>query len=219
MAVGEKAMEKGRCSMNNSPIDVSTWTRDYHDQRHPFWWGILLLIAIEVIVVSAFIISFFYLWILSSHGSSPWLPTDVVLPPLLFPTINTVLIILCSLSMYYGGVVIERNEVMKFYYLVIFCCIAGGIVLILRWLQLRSLSLDWKHSAYASFVWTLTGFHFLHLSSAILGTAVIGWFTKKGYYSMERQLGVQVDTMYWYFVSIAWLPMYIVLYWVPRLVN
>lgn len=199
-------------------IDVSSWPREFPDHRHTFWWGILVLIVIEVTVVAAFITSYFYLWILNvADKNGGWPPVATELPPLLYPSINTVLLVLCSLSMFYGGIVMKRDEVRKFFWLVVFCCGVGFLILYLRWLQFLAFPFDWKVNAYASFVWTLTAFHFVHLTSAILGTVVIGWFTHRGYYSKERMLGVQVDTLYWYFVSASWIPVYFVLYWTPRI--
>jgi heme/copper-type cytochrome/quinol oxidase subunit 3 len=202
------------------PLDVTNWSRDYPDKRHPFWWGIVLLIIIEVTVVIGFIMSFFFLWL--SHArleSSSWIPYSSAEIPLLYPSINTFLIFLCALSMYYGGIVMDKNKTKNFFWSVVFCCVVGLAVLYFRWLQLSQLNFNWKANAYASFVWTLSGFHFLHLTSAIAGTAVIGLFTAKGYYSKVRQLGVKVDTLYWYFVFAAWLPMYLILYWCPRLIQ
>ena len=198
-------------------IDVTNWRRDYHDDRHPFWWGIIILILIEMTVVLGFVSSFFYSYISHLSEASSWFPSQPA--PILLPSINTVLLFLCALSMYYGGVVMDKGKQMYFFYLVIFCCIASGIILYLRWLQLDGLPFDWKESSYASFVWTMSGFHFVHLTSALIGTAVIGYFSYKGYYDKERQLGIQVDTMYWYFVFIAWIPMYFTLYILPRLVS
>lgn len=203
--------------MSNSVIDVSQWSRDHYNHIHPTWWGILFLIVIEVMVVGGFITSYFYLWILNtSEFHLSWPPGHTELPPLIYPSINTALVILCSISMYYGGILMEQGRRWPFVGTLVFCCGAGGVALFLRWLQFKSLPFTWKDNAYASFVWVLTGFHFLHLSSAVIGTALIGWFAMKGYYTRQRRLGVQVDTMYWYFVSVAWIPMYLVLYWAPR---
>lgn len=203
--------------MSTKQIDVSKWTRYYNDGKHPFWWGIIILIIIETTVVAAFISSFFYLWSSSLLENTNWFPANASQIPILYPTINTFLIFLCALSMYYGGIVMEKGKVWHFFWSIVFCCTVASIALYLRWLQFKILPLAWQESAYASFVWTMTGFHFVHLLSALLGTIVIGWFTAKGFYSRERRLGIQIDTLYWYFVFIAWLPMYFVLYWVPRI--
>ena len=202
--------------MHDEPLDVSGWTRFHADEKHPFWWGILGLIAIETTVVAAFLVSFFYLWLVNvAEDRMGWPPRGTALPPLLYPSINTGLLVICSLAMYYGGIVMQKGQNWRFVWSVVVCCGAGAVVMWLRWLQLYQLPFSWKENAYASFVWALTGFHFMHVTSAVLGTAVIGWFAAKGFYTEQRRIGVQVDTMYWYFVSGTWIPIYIVLYWTP----
>jgi cytochrome c oxidase subunit I+III len=74
----------------------------------------------------------------------------------------------------------------------------------------------WDEHAYGSILWAITGFHFTHVVSAILGTAVVAVLAWMDYFTSERQLGVVVDTLYWYFVAAVFLPIYLVLYWAPR---
>lgn len=200
----------------NNLIDVSSWSQDYNDHRHPFFWGIMLLITIEVTVVLGFAASYFYLWLSAvGRGVEDWSILHEK-ASLFLPSINLVLLFLCAGSMYYGGLVMDRNEKMKFFWSVVFCCVVASILLVLRWLHLTSLPFSWQDGGYAAFLWTATGFHFLHVTSALIGTAVIGLFAYRGYYNKERQLGVRVDTYYWYFVFAGWLPLYLITYILPR---
>ena len=93
----------------------------------------------------------------------------------------------------------------------------ASIVLVLRSLELMAHDFAWDNHPYGSIVWTMTGFHFVHVVSAIVGTAAVTWLAWRGYFTRERQLGVVVDTLYWYFVAGIWIPLYLVLYWEPRL--
>ena len=38
----------------------------------------------------------------------------------------------------------------------------------------------------------------------------------RGHFTTERRLGVQINGLYWQFVVIVWIPLYLLLYWVPR---
>lgn len=201
---------------HSEALDVKDWPRAYNDHRHPFWWGIMGLIVIEATVVATFLASFFYLWIINTaEHKSGWPPSELSSPPLLYPTINTALLIFCGWTMYYGGIVMRRGKPMAFFWTVFFCCLSAAVVLYLRWLQMLSFPFQWDEHAYASFFWLLTGFHFLHVLSAFIGTAIIGWFAYIGFYTRESHLAVQVDTLYWYFVVGGWLPMYVVMYLIP----
>ncbi|MCO4753035.1 MAG: heme-copper oxidase subunit III [Bacteriovoracaceae bacterium] len=199
-------------------MNVAGRTRYHSDLKHPYWWGILGLIIIEVTVIAIFLASYFYLWIVNvSTGRMGWPAQGTVLPPVLIPAINTGLLLFCGWSMWYGGILIKKNKSKEFAYLALACCVVAGLVLYLRWIQMEMLEFDWGTNAYASFVWVLTGFHFLHVLAGILGTLVIGWFSYKGYYNEQRMLGVQIDTIYWYYIVAAWPPIYFVLYWTPRI--
>jgi cytochrome c oxidase subunit III len=203
--------------MNTPPIDVSKWTRYHADKKHLFWWGILGVITIEVMVVLSFLVSYFYLWIVNvAEDRSGWPPSGTELPPLLYPTLNTALLLICAASMWYGGIVMQKGNNRAFVWSTIICCLSSALVLYFRWIQFTLLPFSYQDNAFTSFVWTLEGFHFLHVLSALIGTIVIGWLAAKGYYNEQRRLGVQIDTIYWYFVVLAWLPIYLVIYWTPR---
>lgn len=203
--------------MGLNTVDTAKWSRMHSDNKHPMWWGILGLIIVEMTVVAIFLASFFYLWIVNKGPDRMgWPPAGTEFPPLLYPAVNTVLFLVCGWSMWYGGIVMKRNKPMAFFWLVFLCCGCACVALGLRWLQFYELPFSHSANAYASFVWTLTGFHFLHVASAVLGTIAIGWLAYKGYYNDERMLGVQLDTMYWYFVVGVWPFIFFCLYLAPR---
>ena len=50
----------------------------------------------------------------------------------------------------------------------------------------------------------------------MIGTAVVVLLGALGFFTQKRQIAVVVDTLYWYFVGLVWIPFYLVLYWAPR---
>lgn len=196
-----------------SAVDVSGMTRFHPDHRSPLWWGIAGLIAIEATVVTAFIASYFYL----AMRAEQWPPADLPPPPLLWPTINTALLLLSGATMYWAGRGIRRGNRTVLTIGLSVSVLLASAVLVLRMLEFAAFGFDWKSHAYGSIVWTLAGFHFVHVASIVVGSAVVAVLAAMGYFTRERQIGVVVDTNYWYFVVLAWLPLYFTLYWVPRL--
>lgn len=203
--------------MRNEPIDVSRWTRFHADRKHPLWWGIRGLIAIELTVTITFLVAFFYLWIVNVSRGAGWPPAGTELPPVRYPTWEAILLMVCAGSIRHGGGVMAKGRNRRFTRAAAVCSIAGGWVIWFRCLQFGELPFSWKTNVYASFVWTLTGFHLMHVVSAVFATLVIGWLGWKGYYTEQRRIGVQAIVVYWYFISFIWIPMYGVLYWTPRL--
>lgn len=194
-------------------VDVGSMTRFNPDHRAPLWWGVAGLIAIEATVVTMFIASYFYL----AMRADIWPPADLAPPPLLWPTINVGLLFLSALTMFWAGRGINRDNQTVLTLGVSLSVILACVVLVLRSLEFAAFDFDWTDHAYGSIVWALAGFHFVHVASIVIGSAVVAILAGMGYFTKERQIGVVVDTNYWYFVVLAWIPLYFTLYWVPRL--
>lgn len=192
-------------------IDVSDFSRFGH-QRHPLYLGVAFLIAIEVTVTACFIVSYFYL----RGVAEEWPPAGVEPPELLWPSVNVVLLLCSAATMWWAGRGINRNSQTILIAGVGSSTLLAALVLVLRAFQFDDFGYSWHSHAYGSIVWTITGFHFVHVASAVVGTGAVTVLAMRGYFTPVRQLGVVVDTLYWYFVAVVWIPFYVVLYWVPR---
>lgn len=197
----------------NGDIDMSEFSRHVNGHDAPFWWGIIGLILIELSVVAAFTVTALYLFM---HNPE-WPPAGIPQPPLLIPTASLVIMLASCVTMYLAGKAIEKNRVTGFVVYTFASVLMALSVLWIRWLQFDKFTVSWDQNVYGSLLWTISGFHFIHIVSAAIGTAAIGFFGIAGFYSKQRQIGVVVDTLYWNFVAAAWVPFYLVLYFLPRL--
>lgn len=197
---------------NSFVIDVADFSRFLPGREAQIWWGIVGLILIEMTVVAGFVISYFFL----QMQSDAWPPAGTSVPPVLLPTVSLVMMLISCVTMYLASRAIDNNRVRRFYIYTLMSVAIACLVLFIRWQQFGELELRWDDHAYGSMVWTLSGFHFIHVVSAAIGTFVIGLFGIAGYFNKDRQIGVVVDTLYWNFVALAWVPFYFVLYWAPR---
>jgi cytochrome c oxidase subunit 3 len=179
----------------------------------PIWWGIIGLILIEMSVVSAFVVSSLYLQMMNKQ----WPPSGTEVPDILLPTLSLIVLLVSCVTMYLASKVINKNQIGRFVFYTFASVILALIVLAIRWQAFHNFEFRWDEHVYGSLVWTITGFHFVHVVSAAIGTAVIGLAGMVGFITRQRKIGVVVDTLYWNFVTLAWIPFYIVLYWVPQL--
>lgn len=193
-------------------IDVSHFSRFNPGRRAPVWWGIIGLILIEASVIAAFIATYFYLRLMSDQ----WPPAGLAPPELFWPSLSLVLLLTSCVAMWWSGKAISANKNAQFIASIFTAVTLASLVLVIRWQQFQEFDFRWDDHVYGSVVWTLSGFHFVHVTSAIVGTAVIGILGLKGYFDARQQIGVIVDTLYWNFVALAWIPLYLVLYWMPR---
>ena len=179
---------------------------------HPLWWGVLGAVAIEAAVVANLLTSYFYLMARSEH----WPPEGVQPPDLLFATLVLLILPISSFTMGWAGKGADAGRKTQLALGVTASVLLACLALVVRSFQLMALDISWKDHAYGSIMWTITGFHFTHVVSAILGTAVVAVLAWRDYFTPERQVGVVVDTLYWYFVAGVFVPIYLVLYLAPR---
>lgn len=194
-------------------IDVTDFSRHTNGSDAPVWWGIIGLILIEMSVVSAFVVSYFYLQMMNDQ----WPPEGMPLPDLFLPTLSLILLLTSCFTMYLASRALRKNQVKRFVTCTLTSVGLACVVLIIRWQKIQKFEFRWDEHVFGSLVWTINGFHFIHVVSAAIGTAVIGLLGIFGYFNKQRQIGVVVDTLYWNFVALAWIPFYFVLYWAPRL--
>ena len=179
---------------------------------HPLWWGVAGAVAIEAAVVANLLTSYFYLM----AQNDDWPPQGHDPPDLLWATIILLILPLSSVTMWWAGRGADRDRKTQLAWGVTLSCILATLALGVRGLQFAAFEIRWDEHAYGSILWAITGFHFTHVVSAILGTAVVAVLAWRDYFTPERQLGVVVDTLYWYFVAGIFAPIYLVLYWAPR---
>ena len=192
-------------------VDASELSR-LTPHTHPLWWGVLGAVAIEAAVVANLLTSYFYLMAQNEN----WPPEGIDTPDLLWATIVLAILPLSSVTMWWAGKGADAGRKTQLALGVTASVALACLALLFRGLQMAEFDLKWSDHAYGSILWAITGFHFTHVVSAILGTAVVAVLGWMDYFTPERQLGVVVDTLYWYFVAGVFVPIYLVLYWAPR---
>jgi Cytochrome c oxidase subunit III len=84
--------------------------------------------------------------------------------------------------------------------------------------EFKALNVMWHTDAYGSIVWLLLGMHTVHMLTDVADTLVLAALMFIGPIEEKRFVDVEENSVYWYFVAAAWLPIYGVIYWAPRLI-
>jgi heme/copper-type cytochrome/quinol oxidase subunit 3 len=98
------------------------------------------------------------------------------------------------------------------------CLVFAAAFNAIRVFEFRHLNVWWNHGAYASIVWMLLALHSTHIVTDFLDSAVLTALMFIGPIEEHRFVDVEENAVYWYFVVLAWLPIYGVVYWAPRLI-
>jgi cytochrome c oxidase subunit III len=196
-------------------LDVSRYSPYNSGSAATLWWGFIGLITIEIVVFSSLISSYFYLRLVARE----WPPAGVAPPDLTISTINTALLIASSVCVHLADQGIRKGNARRLKVGLGVAAVIVLVFLVLKGLEYSKMEYRWDSHAYGAIVWTLTGFHTAHVVTLVLKTLVVETLALRGYFNAERNLGVQVNGLYWHFVVVVWLPIYFVVYYVPRLGN
>jgi cytochrome c oxidase subunit III len=194
-------------------IDVARLPVYASGSRGLLWWGMIMLVTIEVMVFSTFVSSYFFYRSMAPQ----WPPAGTSPPDLLLPTINTFVLILSSVSIWWADNGIKKGDVTRLKIGAGAAILFSAMFLVLKVVEYSDVSYYWDTHAYGSVIWTIILFHSAHVGSVLLKGIVVEVLAFRGHFTAERHLGVDINGIYWHFVVVIWIPLYITIYWVPRI--
>jgi cytochrome c oxidase subunit 3 len=193
--------------------DLSSLPTNAFGSRSLTWWGTLAFMSLEGMGFALAIASYLYLMVLAPKWplNSP--------PPDLGPGTWVTLLLIASEPLNRLLAAWARKEDMgKVRLGLIGMSLLGIAPLIVRAFEFPYLNVRWDSDAYGSVVWFLLGLHTTHLLTDVADTLVLTalMFTRHGC-NGRRFSDVSDNAFYWDFVVLSWLPIYFIIYWVPRL--
>ena len=180
--------------------------------KAPVWWALVVLVAIETTVFATFISSYFYL----RFAAPEWPPAGIQEPDLLLPIINTGVLFASSVAVLVGSNGIKKGNLRRLKWGIGIGAAMEIVFFALKVVMSMQAKFGWSDHAYGSIYWTISRLHSLHVLVAICMAVVVWILALRGYFSQERRLGVEVVNIYWQFVAIIWIPVFFVLFLVPR---
>jgi cytochrome c oxidase subunit III len=200
--------------VSSRTLDVSVLPPGAFGWRSLMWWGTLGIVVIEGTVFALAVGAYFYL----ITRLPSWPPGNIAPPDLGWGTLNTGLLLVSMIPNELAKRAGERVDLagVRIWMLV---CIALAIAFnVVRAYEFGHLNVTWDHDAYGSIVWLLLGLHTTHIVTDLLDTIVLAAVMFIGPVEEHRFIDVEENAVYWYFVVLAWLPIYGVIYWAPRLI-
>ncbi|WP_340315456.1 cytochrome c oxidase subunit 3 [Rhizorhabdus argentea] len=193
--------------------DLAELPTHAYGHRSLTWWGIVAFMVIEG---AGFAMAFAAYFFLMAHQQS-WPPEPAVPPTPWVGTAFTVLLLLSELPNTMLKRTAEHEDIAGVRLLLPLMMVIGLVLLILRAFEFNQLNVRWTDNAYGSIVWALLLLHTTHILTDWIDTVVLTalMFTHHGP-TGRRFVDTSENSLYWRFVWIAWLPIYLLLYWVPR---
>ena len=193
-------------------LDVAALPPGAFGARSLMWWGTMGICLIEGTVFALAIAAYFFF----RTRMPAWPPDGVAPPDLLWGTINTAILLVSGIPNGLAKRAGEQVDLRGVRIWMVVCLVFGVAFNAARVYEFRHLNVMWDRDAYGSIVWMLLGLHTTHIVTDFLDTAVLTVLMFTGPVEEKRFIDVEENAAYWYFVVLAWLPIYAVIYWAPR---
>jgi cytochrome c oxidase subunit I+III len=194
-------------------LDVSHLPPGAFGYRSLMWWATTGLMLIEGTVFALAIGAYLYLW----SRAPAWPPGAIRPPDLLWSTINTLVLLASAVPNHFTARAAEKVDLRRTRRWLVISLLFAFAFAAIRILEFQYLNVAWDHDAYGSLTWLLLGLHTVHIGTDALDSSVLALLLYMGPIEEMRFVDVAENSLYWYFVVLTWLPIYGVIYWVPRL--
>ena len=198
--------------MRRAAIDVERLPPFAFHHRSIVWWGTMGMIAIEGTMFAMLITSYLYL-----KGRAPHWPPGHFPPDLFWGTLNTVVLLASAIPNQLTKTAAEHLQLRRVRFWLALALGFGLVFNVIRIFEFQSLNVWWDENAYGSIVWTLLGFHTVHILTDFVDSAVLLVLLFIGPIEESHLVDVSENSLYWYFVVLSWLPIYAVIYLAPRI--
>ena len=176
------------------------------------WWGAMAFMALEGMGFAIAIAAYLYL-----YAVNPKWPLNSP-PPDLWPgTLETVIFVLSVIPNLWINRVAHRLDLRAVRIGLVIMSVIGLGLLVIRGFEFAHLNTRWDNDAYGSVVWLVLALHTTHLATDVGDTIVLTVLMFTSHATPRRFSDVTDNVFYWNFVVLAWLPLYILLDWTPRL--
>jgi heme/copper-type cytochrome/quinol oxidase subunit 3 len=178
------------------------------------WWGIIGYMVVEG---GFFFLAFAAYFFLMGHEQG-WPPEGRKAPDLLAGTLFTIVILVSEIWNTRIKKAAHERDVPAIRRLMPVIIGIGTVLLIIRGFEFNSLNVRWTDDAYGSIIWALLFLHTTHLITD-WGDTIVLWalmMTPLGYEG-RRLVDTDENALYWRYVWLLWIPIYLMIYWVPRL--
>ncbi len=193
--------------------DLSSLPASAGGPRHLVWWGNLGFMLIEGTGFA--LAAAVYLYLMTQ--AHQWPPPGDYLPGLLWSGVFTVGLVLSAIPNCWVLRCARNKNVAGVRWGTAGMVVIAMLLMVPRALEFSHLGVPWHQDAYGSVIWLLLVLHTTHIVTEWGESGVIATWLFTHRVEDDQFADVEDNANYWNFVVLAWLPLYALIYWAPRL--
>ena len=181
----------------------------------PGWWALVVSLLIDGSLFASLVFAYFYLWL----GAPAWPPPSSEVGGWLLPAVAVALLVASEPAMRWALHSGDRGFPMRLRAGLLLAVGLGTAFLVLHGLALDATIGAPQAHAYASVVWTLAGFHGVHLLVGVLIAVFVWARSRAGYVDAKRRLEPRIAAAYWRYAVAQGVVAWAVIHVFPRLAS
>ena len=196
-----------------SRIDVSELPSAAFGHRAITWWGTLGFMTAEGITLIVCVVAYLYV----QRNFFRWPPAGTPLPSLVTPTIQVAVMLLSIPVMVWTSRAARRLDLRGVRVGMVLSGVFAVAFCVLRWFEFHALNTRWDSNAYGSAVWAILVAHATLLVTQVFESGAIAAILFRGPVQPNHFGDVDDSCLYWYFMTGAWILLYLLVFLSPRL--
>ncbi|WP_018982259.1 cytochrome c oxidase subunit 3 [Salinimonas chungwhensis] len=148
--------------------------------------------------------------------TTPGGTTTEAMGPAGLPTINTIILLISSVTLHFAHVGLEKNKRKQLAWMLGATIALGGIFLFFQVQEYihayRDLGLTLQSGIYGNTFFLLTGFHGMHVTLGTIILLVLFFRVLKGHFTPDNHFAFQAGAWYWHFVDVVWVMLFLFVY-------
>jgi cytochrome c oxidase subunit 3 len=178
------------------------------------WWGGLGFMLIEGMAFVLAIGTYLYLIPFEQH----W-PPNGWLPGLSYSSAFTIVMVASLLPNNWLIRKAQQQDLAAVQRGLLLMVATGVILLVLRGFEFTTLHERWDANAYGSILWAILSIHTVHLATDFYDTCPLALLVFVRPVDGRKFSDVEDNAAYWNFVAGSWLVLYVLIYWLPRIMQ
>ena len=176
------------------------------------WWGTIGFMVIEGFTLLIATASYLYL----RTNQYEWPPPPHPDPDLLLPSVSLLLLLAVIIPMRRVDRAARRYDREGVARGLLIATLTTIPVLVLRWFDILALNVRWDTNAYSSAAWAIVVLHGTLLVVDLFETGSMWVLFRSGRAERKHYSDATDAALYQYFLSLGWIPLYLIVYWGPR---
>lgn len=170
------------------------------------WWGLCFLLLSETTIFAYLFFSYFYY---ATQPGANWIPGGP--PDLFYPGLQSGAVLIGCAGAWLAERGAARGGRLWLLLGLLVTVVFGAGFIALQALDWSSKSFGFADSTYSSEYFVITGFHLAHFAVGWLMSVVLFLWSAIGYFDRARHIPVTVGAFYWYFLTLLWFAVFLVL--------